>query len=448
MKETKFKTLINLSLLLVLLLINYSNASMIDSITDNSNHIKSKIVPTNLYLQTSMRLLSSTEKIKQEATPEAEAAAPESTDAEAPAEAPAEESAEAAEGEATTEEAASAEGADEGKISQEELEKSNERIDQLEDTLAEQQETVEQVRELLDDVSELSEQISNTKSSNEEIKQSVDEIKDYFQDLDFKIQAQSVETSFKLTQINNKLAKQLTTQLSLHLYSLNNAINNILDDLKQLNRKISHIKAVIPDTSTTCSKHTDCSACTEDSGCGWCAMTQSCIPGTADGALDGSCSFWEYSKCAAPECSALKTCSDCIKDAACGWCGDSNEPVCMKKEDGEEDCNEDKFVHLWKTINVCPTLKENNKIARLLKLVNKAEGNLVLTDPEDIRKKREELNVYSIEKSKKENDLKDLMAAVEMIKKQMEELEEEEKEEDIDDEVIEDNKESNNDFII
>jgi hypothetical protein len=437
MKVNKF-LIINIIFMMLLLLANGSSITKISSIADDTTRLTSKIVTNNLYLQTSMKITSNNASKQDAAATEAP------TEGEAaPAEAPAEGEATApVEGETPAEGAPTAAPVD--SVTQEELEESNARIKTLEDTMADQQQTVEQVRGLLDDVSTLSQQISSTKATNEEIKESVDDIKDYFNDLDLKVQTQGIETNHKLDQINNKLVKQLSTQLSLHLYSLNNVVQNILDDLKKLNRKIKQIKAIIPDQDSTCSRHTECGTCTTDSACGWCSLTQTCIPGTANGALDGSCSFFEYGKCSAPECSSLKSCSQCIKDATCGWCGNNVDPVCMKKDDGEKECNDDKFVHLWKKLNVCPTLLDDNKVSKLLKLIDKSEDKLKLSDPSDIRRKREELNIYEKEKTKKQADLKDLMKAVNMTQDQMKELLDEEQKGDIDEDVIEDNKESKN----
>jgi vacuolar-type H+-ATPase subunit I/STV1 len=442
----KNSIILNLVLVIFLLLINSSITLNLNPVGNESTTLKSKSQPGSLYLQTSMKVW------KQEAE-----AAPAETAAEGEAETPAEPAAEAeaVEGEPAAEataepaaegDAAATESAEDKKAADEKtealLEESNERLEELEATLANQQQTVEQVRGLLDDVEDLSHQISSTKTSNEEIKQSVDDIKDYFQDLDFKIQAQGIETNYKLNQINNKLAKQLSTQLSLHLYSLNNVVHNVLDDLKRINRKIDQIKKIIPDTTSSCAALTDCQACTTNTGCGWCSMTQSCLAGNAEGALDGSCSFFEYGKCSAPDCTSLKTCTDCIKDATCGWCGNSVDPVCMTKDDGETECNEDRFIHLWKTINVCPSLTDDNKIAKILKLVEKAENGIVLTDPEEIRRKREELNVYETERNKKKADLEDLTRAVDLTQAQMKQLEKEEESGEISDKVLKDNKES------
>jgi hypothetical protein len=55
-----------------------------------------------------------------------------------------------------------------------------------------------------------------------------------------------------------------------------------------------------------------CNACVKADGCGWCAPTQQCLPGTASGPNDGYClgDAWQWTTCV--NCSALPDCRSCL----------------------------------------------------------------------------------------------------------------------------------------
>ncbi|KNC54756.1 uncharacterized protein AMSG_01607 [Thecamonas trahens ATCC 50062] len=65
-----------------------------------------------------------------------------------------------------------------------------------------------------------------------------------------------------------------------------------------------------------CVRHSECTACAGDPGCGWCAETGLCE------AEAGSCSSWLETTCPADECSAHTSCVDCVADPGgmgCSW---------------------------------------------------------------------------------------------------------------------------------
>jgi hypothetical protein len=74
-----------------------------------------------------------------------------------------------------------------------------------------------------------------------------------------------------------------------------------------------------------CSLYTSCYSCEQDvAGCGWCAATQSCVPGSDAGPTVGTCSAWFYSYC--PGCNNRdSSCTYCTAGAGCGWCTTEND---------------------------------------------------------------------------------------------------------------------------
>ncbi|KAH3742907.1 peptidase M35 [Pelomyxa schiedti] len=69
-----------------------------------------------------------------------------------------------------------------------------------------------------------------------------------------------------------------------------------------------------------CSSATNCSSCVMRD-CGFCASTQTCVPGTFVGA-ENTCDHFQYLFC---ECSAGAKCSDCFEISSyCGWCSSND----------------------------------------------------------------------------------------------------------------------------
>jgi len=72
----------------------------------------------------------------------------------------------------------------------------------------------------------------------------------------------------------------------------------------------------------------DCGSCVVKAGCGWCKSSNSCLAGTASGAVSAPCaaSDWAASpdQCSGPvggaSCSAQTNCASCLSGAGCKWC--------------------------------------------------------------------------------------------------------------------------------
>jgi len=93
-----------------------------------------------------------------------------------------------------------------------------------------------------------------------------------------------------------------------------------------------------------CYYYTSCESCTDDSGCGWCRSSSTCMIGGVAGPSTGSCDDWvkAYEHCAAPPTPTpvptatpvptntpqpafncwqqYSTCGPCTRDSRCGWC--------------------------------------------------------------------------------------------------------------------------------
>ena len=181
------------------------------------------------------------------------------------------------------------------------------------------------------------------------------------------------------------------------------------DDVEKINLKIKEIKSQLPNTDSVCSLLNSCSSCTSNPACGWCSVSQQCVEGDSTGAKDGSCTFYDYGVCSGPrECDVYESCDNCIKDVSCGWCSNPGNPSCMRKDDADKgSCLEDRFVHLWASLNVCPHVNiANFKAITLQALKDNDEvqtvNNSFEMDPGTKKRLMEQLTLYMDEKNKKE----------------------------------------------
>lgn len=101
-----------------------------------------------------------------------------------------------------------------------------------------------------------------------------------------------------------------------------------------------------------------CEQCTSHYGCGWCLMNDTCMSGWEEGTYDLSCSWenWSYTSggCNASHgaptpsgCPAYLTCNACTSSPGCGWCAASE--TCMpggafQSDDGS--CNSTNWTYL------------------------------------------------------------------------------------------------------
>ena len=85
----------------------------------------------------------------------------------------------------------------------------------------------------------------------------------------------------------------------------------------------------------------DCGACIRNPGCGFCASTETCMPGDEDGPLGPDCpsydtdgqndpeeslSGWDWGQCSVLKpCADFESCADCTATPRCGWCPSNPE---------------------------------------------------------------------------------------------------------------------------
>lgn len=78
---------------------------------------------------------------------------------------------------------------------------------------------------------------------------------------------------------------------------------------------------IVSSFAAECGVQTDCDACTQVPGCGWCAPTQQCLKGNTTGPNSSVCigDNWEFGKCT--PCSKFSNCRACLsRDTDCFWC--------------------------------------------------------------------------------------------------------------------------------
>jgi hypothetical protein len=116
-----------------------------------------------------------------------------------------------------------------------------------------------------------------------------------------------------------------------------------------------------------------------------------------------------------------------LKDISCGWCNSPGNQRCLEKNLAEQGkCSDDQFIHLWKSLNICP----HDKIMKMeatfeithksvLDEEDQTNTKIPLIDP--ITKKRliEELKYYQKEVGENETKLNSILSAIEDLKKEL-----------------------------
>merc|ERR1712032_1287769 len=176
-----------------------------------------------------------------------------------------------------------------------------------------------------------------------------------------KISAFKKYTNKKMEQINKNIAKELQQNYSGRILDSQKKIDDLNKIILEDNNKIKNIKNKLPNVDGNCGIYENCRSCTASETCGWCSLTNACVPGTKDGPSKGQCSFFEFGSCSGPRsCDSYDKCGDCIKDVACGWCNKSGKQSRIdKKLNDSGECKED-FIHIWKNTNTCPHNKNMN----------------------------------------------------------------------------------------
>jgi hypothetical protein len=303
------------------------------------------------------------------------------------------------------------------------MDESKKQLERLEKTLKEQAKFFDDIKKLIPKVDKLGDQMHEAEKKNYEILKSLEKVKETYKRLEYKVTAASLQTDDKLNQINKKVVKQIKNGLNLQIFNIQKEIQTVEEEIKKLDYQIKVIKSKLPNPDSECSMYSSCYACSTNSKCGWCSMTQQCVEGNEKGAMDGSCTFFEYKSCSGPrDCDSYKNCKDCTRDVSCGWCNKTGSPICMSKENADKGkCQQDKFIHLWKELNICPHVNIDNFSSKLLKSlknvdteepIKKKKINPLDMDVEVKKRLTRELNTYEKEKIIKQSEVVKLFAVM------------------------------------
>lgn len=96
----------------------------------------------------------------------------------------------------------------------------------------------------------------------------------------------------------------------------------------------------LPPRRGRCEDNVECDECSGRTGCGWCAASRRCLPGSFAGPTPGEASCaggWvvRSESCAASDCATRSTCGDCLLSMSAGrseciWCqGSDGRGVCL-----------------------------------------------------------------------------------------------------------------------
>lgn len=204
-------------------------------------------------------------------------------------------------------------------------------------------------------------------TEKQKINQKINELKDFMKNISHRYDLFDIKTQYQLNMIIQKVYEKIESSLLQELFQKLKQIEKTKKDLMTDEREIEKYTKNLPNPNSICRALNNCTTCTSNPDCGWCAHENICVEGTSGGPLAGKCMFYSYQKC--PEqtdCSKHKKCKECIADVACGWCNNINlnNPTCMTKIEGEKGlCNRDYFYHIWDMkLNTCPKITVSNFI--------------------------------------------------------------------------------------
>jgi hypothetical protein len=317
------------------------------------------------------------------------------------------------------------------------MDENKKQLQRLEKTIKEQAKFFDDIKKLIGKVDKMSDRMLEAEEKNFQILKSLEKVKETYKRLEYKITATSLQTDDKLNQINKKVVRQIKNGLNLQIFNLQKEIQSVEEEIKKLDYQIKVIKSKLPNSESECSMYSSCYACSTNPKCGWCSMTQQCVEGNEKGAKDGSCTFFEYKSCSGPrDCESYKNCKDCTRDVSCGWCNKPGSPICMSKETADKGkCQEDKFIHLWKELNVCPHVNIDNFSSKLLislknvdteEPIKKKKINPLDVDIEVKKRLTRELNTYEKEKIKKQSEVVKLLSVMNRTETELKTLENDE----------------------
>jgi hypothetical protein len=217
---------------------------------------------------------------------------------------------------------------------------------------------------------------------------------------------------YKLDQITRNLVRKILIKLFDQLIDNHFIIKKLQKKLRDDDLNIEELNDKLPNPNLLCNELKNCSACTPNPSCGWCASTNICLEGSKIGPNRGICKIYNFEKC--PEkinCSKYKKCDECMSDTACGWCSEINLSlnICMTKNEGENGlCNSNFFHHAWKNnkLGKCPKIRTKKFIEYIQRNLHesnefdllKKDSKTEIEPPHFIDKYLKELNFTQNEK--------------------------------------------------
>lgn len=183
------------------------------------------------------------------------------------------------------------------------------RSDGLEKELENQKKNAVEIKNLYAQVSGINLRINKLDDKNNELSGLLSDLRNNLTSMKYKIIAGKIDTDNQMMEINHKLEQQLKLVYTNKILDLQKTAAVIQKKIEGCNERIKIINSKLPETSEACSILNNCNSCTANPNCGWCSMTQVCVPGNKNGPSNGQCNFFEYGQCGAPrDCDSNTNC--------------------------------------------------------------------------------------------------------------------------------------------
>ncbi len=184
-----------------------------------------------------------------------------------------------------------------------------EKTDKIENELEKQKKNAIDIKILYKQSENLSKRINNADSKSREISNALSGLTNEFTKVKYKIISDKIDSDNKMVAINKKLSQQLRIMYTTQILDSQKQAEVIQNKLGELNSKVKLIKARLPENNNVCFLLSNCGSCTSNPTCGWCSMSQECVPGSKNGPSNGQCTFFDYGSCGGPrECGSYNNC--------------------------------------------------------------------------------------------------------------------------------------------
>jgi hypothetical protein len=113
----------------------------------------------------------------------------------------------------------------------------------------------------------------------------------------------------RLVELNKYILNELKENYTKRILEYQNKIEEFNKIIINESDKIRLIKTKLPNVDTNCGLFSNCISCTASKECGWCSLSNTCVPGDKNGPSKGQCSFFEYGSCSGPRsCDSYNRC--------------------------------------------------------------------------------------------------------------------------------------------